>query len=153
MPGPVPGLPRAGLALGSFIAGVALQLQQGGLWPGWAYGAMALLGVLALAALFLRCRRAGATTRKAVAASGLAIAVLFAASAAVFGFGLTGFRAVQFESTALHPVLEGQDIAVTGMVVAMPQRSDDAVRFRLRIDSARLNGQPVTLPQQLLLGW
>ena len=153
MQGPVPGLPRAGLALGSFIAGVALQLQQSRLWPGWAYGGVALLGMLALAALFLPRQRAGGSPRKAVAASGLAIAVLFAALAAVFGFGLTGFRAVQFESTALNPVLEGQDIAVTGMVVAMPQRSDDAVRFRLRIDSAQLNGERITLPQQLLLGW
>jgi competence protein ComEC len=151
--GLVPRAPRAGLILAGFIAGVALQLQQGRLGPGWAYGVMALLGLLALGAVWLPRQWAGTDCRKAGAARGLALAVLVAASAAALGFGLTGFRAVQFQATALNPALEGQDIAVTGMVLAMPQRSDEAVRFRLRVESARLKGQPITLPQQLLLGW
>ncbi|OYY51462.1 MAG: DNA internalization-related competence protein ComEC/Rec2 [Polaromonas sp. 35-63-240] len=153
VPGLVPRAPRAGLILAGFIAGVALQLQQGRLGPGWVYGAMALLGLLALGALWLPRQWPGTGCRKAGAACGLALAVLVAASAAALGFGLTGFRAVQFQATALNPALEGQDIAVTGMVLAMPQRSDEAVRFRLRVESARLKGQPITLPQQLLLGW
>ena len=74
-------------------------------------------------------------------------------AAVLLGFGLTGWRASAFQLTALNPTLEGRDIAVTGTVLAMPQLSEDAVRFRLGIESARLNGQPVALPPQIMLGW
>ena len=53
----------------------------------------------------------------------------------------------------MNPLLEGRDIEVTGMVLAMPQIAEDAVRFRFRLDSARLGGQAVALPPQILLGW
>ena len=74
-------------------------------------------------------------------------------AAALLGFGLTGWRAGAFSSTALNPALEGRDIAVTGTVLAMPQIGEDAVRFRLGIESARLDGRAVTLPPQIMLGW
>ena len=135
-----------GLALGFFIGGVALQLQQSLLWPGWCYSLMALPGILAFGYRAL-------TRVKIRPASGAPALIFAGLLAAVFGFGLTGLRATHFQSTALNPVLEGQDIAVTGTVLAMPQRSDDATRFRLRVDSAELNGKPVVLPQQLQLGW
>ncbi|MBC7548923.1 MAG: DNA internalization-related competence protein ComEC/Rec2 [Polaromonas sp.] len=73
--------------------------------------------------------------------------------AVVLGFGLTGWRATEFERHALNPVLEGQDLLVTGMVRAMPQRSDEALRFRLVVESAQQAGQTVMLPPQILLGW
>lgn len=73
--------------------------------------------------------------------------------AVLLGFGLTGWRACAFQTTALNPSLEGRDINVTGTVLAMPQISEDAVRFRLVVDSARLDGQSVTLPPQIMLGW
>ena len=73
--------------------------------------------------------------------------------AVLLGFGLTGWRACAFQTTALNPSLEGRDINVTGTVLAMPQIGEDAVRFRLDIDSARLDGQSVTLPPQIMLGW
>jgi len=107
---------------------------------------MAVPGILALGSLtFNRGKiraQSGAPARLAVAAVAMAL-----------GFGLTGFRATQFQASALNPALEGRDIAVTGMVVAMPQRSEDATRFRLAVDSAQLNGLPVILPKQILLGW
>ena len=135
-----------GLALGFFIAGVALQLQQSQLWTGWFYGLIALPGMLALG--YQTFHRGKIPSRSGAPA--LLVAALLASA---FGFGLTGLRATQFQTTALNPALEGRDIAVTGTVVAMPQRSEDATRFRLRVDSAQLNGEPTRLPNLLLLGW
>ena len=85
--------------------------------------------------------------------SGAPSLVVAAVLASAFGLGLTGLRATQFQSTALNPALEGRDISVTGTVVAMPQRSEDATRFRLQVDSAWLDSKPAQLPQLLLLGW
>ncbi len=73
--------------------------------------------------------------------------------AVLLGFGLTGWRAGAFQATALNPSLEGRDIDVTGTVLAMPQISEDAVRFRLGVESARLDGRAVALPLQIQLGW
>lgn len=73
------------------------------------------------------------------------LVALFAAS--VLAFSLTGLRAVQFQSHALDPSLEGRDIAGTGVVAAMPQRSDGGLRFRFDVES------PATLPPQIYLGW
>ena len=73
--------------------------------------------------------------------------------AVLLGFGLTGWRAGAFQSTALDPSLEGRDIDVTGMVLAMPQIGEDAVRFRLGVESARLDGRAVALPPRIMLGW
>ncbi|MBC7600817.1 MAG: ComEC/Rec2 family competence protein, partial [Polaromonas sp.] len=81
----------------------------------------------------------------------LAITALMAAMA--FGFGTVGWRAVHFAANAMSPALEGVDIQITGRVLAMPQRSDEAVRFRLAVESAQFGGQSVLLPDQLLLGW
>ncbi len=135
-----------GLTLGFFIAGVALQLQQSQLWSGWIYGSMALPAMFALG---YRAFNRG----KIPSTSGAPALVVTALLASAFGFGLTGLRATQFQATALNPALEGRDIAVTGTVMAMPQRSEDATRFRLLIDSARLDDRPVVLPEQMLLGW
>ena len=136
-----PSVPRSpGLILGGFIVGVALQLQQASLWPSSVYAVVGVLALLGSAAWMLRAAFRG---------SGLTAFVL----TLLLGFALTGWRATAFHSTALNPALEGRDIAVTGMILAMPQRSEDAVRFRLGIESAHLNGQAVRLPPQLLLGW
>ena len=73
--------------------------------------------------------------------------------AALVGFGLTAWRATEFANHALNPAVEGQDLLVTGMVRAMPQRSDEALRLRLVVESASQDGRAVTLPPQILLGW
>ncbi len=132
-----------GLMFSGFIAGVALQLQQASLWQGVGYATLATLGGVLVGGLY-----AGAARRNF---RGAGWAVLLCA--ALLGFGATGWRASVFQATTLNPALEGRDLAVTGMVLAMPQPGEDALRFRLGIESARLNGQPVTLPPQLLLGW
>ena len=107
----------------------------------------AVAAVLALALYFIR--RLPKLSTPAAAARRLAVFMM----AALLGFGVTGWRADAFQATALNPTLEGKDITVTGTVLAMPQISEDAVRFRLGIDSARLDGQAVTLPPQIMLGW
>nr|WP_229676424.1 DNA internalization-related competence protein ComEC/Rec2 [Polaromonas eurypsychrophila] len=126
-----------------FVAGAALQLQQSALLQATVYGAL-LLGSAALVPVCFRLSQAAVWGLRAVA-----VLVL----AAGLGFGLTGLRAVIFQTGALAPALEGRDIEVTGRVVAMPQRSDDGLRFRFAIESARLEGQPVRLPPQIYLGW
>ncbi len=133
----------AGMFTG-FIAGVALQLQQPVLWPAAHYGALLAVALAALVG--------GAAVLKRLRAPVLARLAVFLL-AALMGFGLTGWRAGAFQSGALDPALEVRDIAVTGTVLAMPQFSEDAVRFRLAVESAHLNGQAVTLPPRILLGW
>ncbi len=141
-----PGI-RLSLVFGGFVAGVALQLQQPALFSGMAYGA-ALVGVAVLAGLLAASLQ---TLQRWKAAPALAISVLLLAMAA--GFALTGLRATVFQAGALDPALEGKDIEVTGRVLAMPQRGEDALRFRFAVESARLQGRPVPLPAQVYLGW
>ncbi|MDQ3058797.1 MAG: DNA internalization-related competence protein ComEC/Rec2 [Pseudomonadota bacterium] len=143
------GLPGPGPALTGFIAGVALQLGQSGLWRGSAYAVLAALGLALMGLLVRAARNAKGFTRRASRAAGLALCL----AAALLGFGLTGWRASVFDGHRLNPALEGRDIEVTGQVLAMPQSGEEGVRFRLGVASARLDGQPVTLPPQLLLGW
>ncbi|WP_411886197.1 DNA internalization-related competence protein ComEC/Rec2 [Polaromonas sp. YR568] len=131
--------------MAGFIAGIALQLQQPALWLQQVYAACALLACVA-AWLFWRFgrRAAGVSWARAMLAFGLAV---------LLGFGSAGWRAGAFQAGALDPALEGRDIEVTGSVLAMPQQAEDGLRFRLGIDSARLDGRAVTLPPHILLGW
>ena len=133
-----------GLMLG-FVLGVAIQLQQAALFELQTYQVLigaALTGLLLVLGLLHRLFR-----RPWV---GWLCAFMLAA---VLGFGLTGLRASAFASTALNPALEGQDVDITGQVMAMPQFGDDGVRFRFAVASAKLKGEKVTLPPQIYLGW
>jgi competence protein ComEC len=133
-----------GPVFAGFVAGVALQLQQPVLWPQQIYAVMVLLAC-ALAGLHLwLCGQRFPSWGRMVSAFALA---------ALLGAGLTGWRAGVFQSAALNPALEGRDIEVTGQVLAMPQPGEDGVRFRLAVESARLNGRTVTLPPHIMLGW
>ena len=141
-----------GLGLAGFVAGVALQLQQATLWPAIDYAVLAataavVVGVLQGLRVWWRSKRLAARGIGLTASMGVFVL------ATLLGFGLTGWRAGVFQTTALNPALEGRDIAVTGTVLAMPQINDDGVRFRLGIASASLNGEAVTLPPQIMLGW
>jgi competence protein ComEC len=60
---------------------------------------------------------------------------------------------VRFADQGLSPALEGRDIALTGVVAAMPQRNDGGLRFRFTLESAFAGKQPVRLPPQVSLGW
>ena len=136
-----PSLPLTPISLLlGFVLGAALQLPQARLVPLTVYMGcvLAALGLLVLGMFY---RRPQKRVVMAVAA-GLAL-----------GFGSTGWRASAFEAQALAPVLEGRDIQVTGVVQAMPQQGEDALRLILKVESARLEAQPVVLPPQLYLGW
>jgi competence protein ComEC len=132
-----------GLVFSGFVAGVAVQLQQSALWPGGCYAALLALAAALMAALL------GALTRRPLRGVGLALCLC----AALLGFALTGWRANDFQASALNQALEGRDIAVIGTVLAMPQSGEDGVRFRLDVESASLDAQAVKLPARMLLGW
>lgn len=122
------------------LLGNALQLQQATLLPAGDYLLGLLLGLLLLG-LGLRARwpawRWG----------------VLGAAFVVLAFASTGWRAQVFGSQALAPALEGRDIAVTGVVAAMPQRFEGGLRFRLDLERASLDGQPQRLPSRLELSW
>ena len=133
-----------GLMLG-LVVGTALQLQQSKLYEQPTYAVLIVLSVLG----FLLSIAPHSQFFKRAWVGWFAAFLL----AALFGFGLTGLRASAFASTTLNPSLEGQDIDVTGRVVAMPQFGEDGVRFRFAVESAQLKGRPVALPPQIYLGW
>ena len=137
-----------GWVLAGFVVGVALQLQQPALWQVTVYAAV-MASTLALAGGLYRFKRVARFHSRLALTAGLAVFI----AAAGLGFGMTGWRSIHFQTTAMDPLLEGRDIDITGMVMAMPQISEDAVRFRFVLDSATLDGQTVTLPPQILLGW
>ena len=140
--------------LGGFVAGVALQLQEAVLFSPAVYGLMLGLALALALAMTAGGRATALAPRrwpKARLATLLLVGVVGVGAGA--GFGMTGLRALAFGQTALNPALEGQDIVVTGQVMAMPQFGDDGLRFRLAVASATLNGHAVTLPPQIYLGW
>jgi len=122
------------------VLGPALQLQQAALWPALVYG-LILAAVLILWAWI---------AIKKVASDGAPVVFLAAAAVA---FSLCGLRAAHFMAQGLDPALEGRDIAVVGVVAAMPQRNELGLRLRLDVESARADGREVALPPKISLGW
>jgi competence protein ComEC len=155
-----------------FIGGVALQLQQPGLDAPQTLDAVAFYAACTGAAacalvlvLFISIRSVPAQANRVRSVPFWAALALSGLMAAALGFSLTAARAVNFQRSALSADLEGRDIAVTGRVLAMPQISEDGLRFRFQIESAQLKGseqdlpgglkadQTVNLPPQIYLGW
>jgi competence protein ComEC len=128
-------------ALLGCLLGSALQLTQSTLWSMQIYQEILLLAlaVQALAALVL------------VANYWRWWVTLLCFSS--MALGLTGWRALTFSGSALAHELEGRDIAITGLVAAMAQRTESAVRFRFDVESAQLDQQNVVLPKKLELSW
>ena len=138
---------RAGLifpALLGFVLGSALQLQQAALFSWQFYACFELLATMLYA---LGATKIIANRRFAVRAALAALAF------GLLAFGVIGLRSSVFLSAALDPSLEGRDIAVTGVVAAMPQRNEAGLRFRLDVESAQLDRHSVRLPPSLYLGW
>ncbi|MES2787322.1 MAG: DNA internalization-related competence protein ComEC/Rec2 [Pseudomonadota bacterium] len=130
-------------ALLGVVLGTAAQLQQAQLWGWEGYGFLTLCGFMAL------CLSRWASIRKGTALQSVSVFI----AASLLAFSLTGLRSTAFLADALSPSIEGRDIKVTGVVSAMPQRSDIGVRFRLEIESARIGLEPVRIPPRILLGW
>jgi competence protein ComEC len=128
-------------ALAAWLAGVALQLQQPTLWGATIYGSFLALALILIAP-------------SAIKSIAFWLRVVSITTAfALLGFASTGLRATAFSHHALDPALEGKDLAVTGLVAAMPQYSEAGTRFRFDVEQATLDGQPVRLPPRLQLGW
>ena len=129
----------AGLAL-AWLCGVSLQLQERVLQGGAAY-ACAIAGGGLCVVLAVLAKRTGV------------VALLGLLGVAVLGFGATGGRAALHLAQAMSPILEGRDIVVEGVVASLPQHGASGTRFRFQVESSSLQGQAVTLPPLLALGW
>lgn len=123
----------------AWVLGVAWQLQQARLWPWPAYALALLLGLagLVLAGWRPAWRRWPVWLLAGMLSAG----------------GLTGTRAAWHQARALPEALEGRDILVTGRIASLPQSAAQGPRFEFAVDSAALDGQPVTLPPRLQLSW
>ncbi|OYT92035.1 MAG: DNA internalization-related competence protein ComEC/Rec2 [Burkholderiales bacterium PBB3] len=133
-----------------WVVGSAWQLQQVALWPLGVYVAFMPLGLML---------SAGAAPKKIVNAfplawrSGWRLQACSLLGAALLAFAATGLRATVFLADALDPALEGRDVVVTGVVANLPQRNEAALRFRLQVEAAALNGAPVRVPPRMDVGW
>ena len=118
------------------LAGSVLQLWQPDLWALWVYGsALAAMGVVGACVLCyppLRRRWLGGGSSRWRSGGWMATLVW----AAVAAFALCGLRASGFARQGLPPAMEGQDVRITAVVAAMPQRTEAGVRLRLQVESA-----------------
>lgn len=125
----------------AWLAGTALQLQQAQAWPAGAYGALAGVAVLGLAAG--RLGRRGTPRR-----------LLLVVAAAALAFALAGWRGALRLADRLDPALEGMDMVVTGRVVGLPQPGPEGSVFLLDTEAAhRAGGEALRVPARLRLGW
>jgi len=123
------------------LLGSALQLQQAALWNPEVYSAFVLAALVLYALLAIKKN----SSKPRAVGHALALALL--------AFGAVGLRASYFASGSLVPALQGRDIAIIGVVAALPQRFEGGLRFRLDLESAQVDGQPVSLPHKLELAW
>ena len=136
----------------AWVAGTAAQLQQVDLFGVGIYWSFMLFSLVAYAYSAIKKR----ANQSATPGRRLGLTALAVLSAGLLAYGLTGWRAVAYSGHGLNPALEGQDIRVTGVVAAMPQRNEAGLRFRLDVESARDSGAPggaVQLPPSIYLGW
>ena len=128
-------------ALLGWLLGSAVQLQQAVLLARWIDLTLVLLALLVIVL---------AAVRSLVLPVRLTLTLV---AFSVLAFAATGLRASAFSSETLDSSLEGRDIALTGMVAAMPHYNEAGMRFRMEVESAQLDGVPVRLPPQIYLGW
>jgi competence protein ComEC len=128
-------------ALLAWVIGVALQLQEQQLLPPLAYG-IGLAASVVLQIVF--------SLSKSAYFVRMASLVL---SVTLLAFCVTGLRAVHYQDQSLPGELEGKDIAVTGLVAAMPLRNETGQKFRFLIESASMANSQVRLPNYLYLSW
>ncbi|MES2635270.1 MAG: DNA internalization-related competence protein ComEC/Rec2 [Pseudomonadota bacterium] len=130
-------------ALLGVVLGTAAQLQQAQLWSWEGYAFLFMAGLLSFS--LPRWGRVG------VGAALRSLTIFLCAT--LLAFSLTALRATAYLADALSPSIEGYDITLTGVVSAMPQRSDIGIRFRFDTESARVGDQSVRVPPRILLGW
>ncbi len=71
----------------------------------------------------------------------------------LFGIVWAAWHGATAMEARLPRALEGQDIAVTGSVVDLPQAGSDASRFTLRVERATLDGHSVALHGRVTVSW
>ncbi|HEY6940378.1 DNA internalization-related competence protein ComEC/Rec2 [Dokdonella sp.] len=71
----------------------------------------------------------------------------------LLGFGWCAFQAGGALDARLPAELEGRDVLVTGTIDGLPLRRDDATRFVLRVDDARLDGADLPLRGRVRASW
>ena len=71
----------------------------------------------------------------------------------LFGVAWAAWHGAMAMEARLPRALEGQDIAVTGRIINLPQAGDDASRFMLLVDQATLDGHPVALHGRVTVSW
>ena len=135
-------------ALLGWVLGTGLQISQAALWSGLAYKTFMLLALMLIALLAIN-----KIAFWLASGSGVLRWLVTLLCGLLLAFGLCGWRAVAFSDTVLDPNLEGRDIQVVGLVVAMPQRSETGLRFRLQVESARLDAALVAVPPLVDLAW
>lgn len=128
-------------AMLAWVAGAAAQLQQAQLWSAWVY--VCLLALALVVSALIAIKNIAFLLRL-----GCVVLVMSA-----LGFGVTGLRSATYMANALDPVLEGRDVVVTGVVANLPQRNETGLRFRLQVESALRNGEPVQVPPRMDVGW
>ena len=127
------GVRLCGLVL-SWLAGVALQLQQAALSPPAAYAAAAGVAV-------------------AIAVAGRRHWLARFVAAALLAYGVTGAHAAWRLAATLPEHLAGRDVVLTGIVAELPRVSPDGVRFVFDVESAEQDGAPADVPPRVSLGW
>lgn len=127
----------------AWALGLALQLQQPALWSWVGYAGCAAAAVLALLLW-----RWAAHRRRAWAG----LPCLTWPAWAALGWALAGLHACG-QAVPIDPRLEGRDLDVVGRVSAMVQVQSSGWRFRFVVEQAQWQGQPVSVPRQLMLGW
>nr|WP_295775281.1 DNA internalization-related competence protein ComEC/Rec2 [Rhodoferax sp.] len=128
-------------ALLGIVVGTALQLQQERLLVSHVYWVIVALALFVYTIAAIKNIAVGWRMGLAALALGL------------LSFSFTGLRATTYLADALDPVLEGRDVQVVGVVASLPQRNESGLRFRLEVESAALNGQPVRVPPLMDAGW
>ena len=126
-------------ALLGWVCGVAAQLEQPALWS--LIGYQVCLSGAALAGA-VAWRTPGPW----------AWALTFSAGVCL-GWGVTGWRAVDYASQALDSGLQGVTLDVSGHIDSLPQRGEDGVRFEFVPTAAHAAGRMVRLPDRLQLSW
>lgn len=140
--------PFIGPTLLGWIAGTAWQLHRPEL-PGW-HTTLALSGVALVLLLWLtRSQRRSSERWRAPAAT----IVVFFLLTALLADTSTSLRALAYQTTALDPALENQDVELVGRIASLPQRHDDAVRLRFIVEQATRTGRRVPVPAAISLGW
>lgn len=140
-----------------WLAGTTLQLQQAQLWSAANYQTLFAASLMLAYALVLTTRHDVWLSEDPTPQARLDANVrrcAWCVVSATLAFAQVGWRATHFQASALNPALEGQTLLLTGVVSAMPQRTEDSVRFPFEVQTARnVKDDLVVVPPLVMLGW